>query len=184
VIDTLKVAFVQGGRGKADGRCSICPVQLVFEPTDADSARGHGRKHEQLLTAQDLARSVKMARLTAPESVGRRCAQLRGSGANLALGPRLVHGALAVWMQTTGAVLLAVKQGSLLCMWLPAQDGRSVRGLLYPTAVRDDPHQQGNCQGRVDINPARDLLPRSRFSQVSIGPGPCTCGCLPVLDAA
>ena len=29
--------------------------------------------------------------LTAPESVGRRCAQLRGSGADLASGPRLVH---------------------------------------------------------------------------------------------
>jgi hypothetical protein len=41
--------------------------------------------------------------LMAPESVGRRCAQLRGPGADLAPGPRLVHGALAFWMQTTGA---------------------------------------------------------------------------------
>ena len=39
---------------------------------------------------------------------------------------------LAFWMQTTGAALLAVEQRSLLCMWLPAQDGRSAHRLLYP----------------------------------------------------
>lgn len=44
--------------------------------------------------------------LTAPESVGRLCAWLRGSGVDLVLGPRLVHGALALWTQTTGAPLL------------------------------------------------------------------------------
>jgi hypothetical protein len=42
-------------------------------------------------------------RLTAPKSVGQRCAQLRGSGADLALGPGLVRGALAFWMQNMGA---------------------------------------------------------------------------------
>ena len=31
------------------------------------------------------------------------CAQLQGSGADLALGPRLVRGALTFWMQTTSA---------------------------------------------------------------------------------
>jgi len=34
------------------------------------------------------------AGLTAPESVGRQCAQLRGSGADLAFGPCLVYGGL------------------------------------------------------------------------------------------
>jgi len=33
--------------------------------------------------------------LTAPESVGRQCAQLRGSGTDLAFGPRLVYGDLS-----------------------------------------------------------------------------------------
>jgi hypothetical protein len=68
--------------------------------------------------ASGLARAVRHAGssgLTAPESVGRRCAQLRGSGADLALGPRLIHGALAFWMQTTGATLLTVRRSSLAC---------------------------------------------------------------------
>jgi len=55
-----------------------------------------------LRSGTQLAR-VCTARLTAPESVGRRCVQLRESGADFALGPRMVHGALAFWMQTTGA---------------------------------------------------------------------------------
>ena len=76
--------------------------------------------------------------LTAPESVGRRCAQLRESGADLALGPRLVHGALAFWMQTTGAVLVAIKRLSLVRMWMLAQGSRSAHRLLYVAAVRDD----------------------------------------------
>jgi hypothetical protein len=42
------------------------------------------------------------------------------------------------WMQTTGATLLAVKRYSLARVSLAAQDSHSVRGLLYPTAVRDD----------------------------------------------
>ncbi len=52
--------------------------------------------------------------------------------ANLALGPRLVHGALAFWMQTTGAALFAVEQRSIVRLWTPAQDGGSAHGLLYP----------------------------------------------------
>src|SRR5262245_15831470 len=51
-----------------------------------------------------------LLRLTAPESVGRRCAQLRGPGADFALGRRLVHGAPAFRMQTIGTVLVAVRQ--------------------------------------------------------------------------
>src|SRR5215813_9213942 len=72
-----------------------------------------------------------LLRLTAPESVGRRCAQLRGSGADLALGPRLVHGALAFWMQTSGTALLTVERCSLVRVWMAAQDSHSAHGLLY-----------------------------------------------------
>ena len=59
--------------------------------------------------------------------------------ADPALGPRLVHGALAFWMQTTGAALLAIKQCSLVRVWMPAQDGRSAHGLLYLLLYGTDP---------------------------------------------
>jgi hypothetical protein len=60
--------------------------------------------------------SRPVIRLTAPESVGRRCAQLRGSGAELAFGPRLVHGA-GFWMQTTGACQVGTSSaGSQRCL--------------------------------------------------------------------
>jgi hypothetical protein len=94
------------------------------------------------------------ARLTAPESVGRRCVQLRGSRADLVVGPRLVHGALAFWMQTTGAVLLAVKRRSPACVWMPAQDSRSAYRLLYLAAVRADRREQEHRQGVLDIDPS------------------------------
>jgi hypothetical protein len=84
--------------------------------------------------------------LTAPESVGRRCPQLRGSGVDLALGPRLVHGTLAFWMQTTGAALVAAERRSLARLLMPAQGGRSAHRLLYPTAVPDDLCQQERRQ--------------------------------------
>ena len=48
----------------------------------------------------------------------------------------------AAWMQTTGAVLPAVKKCSLPLMWLPAQDRRSAPGLLNLTAVQNDGHEQ------------------------------------------
>ena len=67
------------------------------------------------------------------------------------LGPRLVHGALPFWMQTTGATLLAVKKPTIVRMWVPAQDGRSALGLLYSTAVWDDSCQQERRQVSVDI---------------------------------
>jgi len=95
-----------------------------------------------LRSGTQLAR-VCTARLTAPESVGRRCVQLRESGADFALGPRMVHGALAFWMQTTGATLLTVRQCSLACMWMLAQGSRSAYGLLYFTAVRGDMRERG-----------------------------------------
>jgi len=76
-----------------------------------------------------------LLRLTAPEAVGRRCAQLRGPGADLALGPRLVHGALDFWMQTTGTSLVVVEPRSLRRVRTVAHDGRRVHGLLYLAAV-------------------------------------------------
>jgi hypothetical protein len=51
------------------------------------------------------------------------------------LGPRLVHRALAFWMQTTGASLLAVKRCSPARVRMPAKDGRSAPGLLYRAAA-------------------------------------------------
>jgi hypothetical protein len=38
---------------------------------------------------------------------------------------------LSIWMQTTGAVLLAVKRCSLTRVLMPAQDSRSTHRLLY-----------------------------------------------------
>ena len=76
----------------------------------------------------------------APESVDRRCAQLRGFRSGPPLGPRLVHGALAFWMQTSGTTLLAVERCSLVRVWMAAQDSRSAHGLLYFAAVWDDRH--------------------------------------------
>jgi hypothetical protein len=90
-----------------------------------------------------------LARLTAPESVGRRCAQLRGSGADLALGPRLVHGTLAFWMQTTGTLLLAVKPCRLAGVRLVAQDGCSACGLLYSTGAFGN---RAACRGGAPLH--------------------------------
>jgi hypothetical protein len=98
-------------------------------------------------------------RLTAPESVGRRCAQLRRSGADFALGPRLVHGALAFWMQTTGTALGVSERRSIVRLRTPAQDSRSAHGLLYLAAVRDDSREQERCQVGVGYSgaPSRSL---------------------------
>ena len=41
------------------------------------------------------------------------------------------HGCLAVWMQTTGTALLALKRCSLMRVRMRAQDRRSAHGLLY-----------------------------------------------------
>ena len=78
--------------------------------------------------------------LTAPESVSRRCAQLQGSVADLVLGPRLVRGALAFWMQTTGTALLADKPCSPARVRLVVQGGRSACRLLYSAAVQRSSH--------------------------------------------
>jgi hypothetical protein len=75
---------------------------------------------------------------------------MRGSGADLALGPRLVHGALAFWMQTTGATLLATKRRSLVRVLMVVHDGRCAHGLLYLAAVRDDRRELERGQVQVD----------------------------------
>jgi hypothetical protein len=77
------------------------------------------------------------SRLTAPEAVGRQYAWLRGRGADLALGPRLVREVLTFLMRTTGTSLLAVKRRSPVHMPIRAQDSRSAHGLLWLAAVRD-----------------------------------------------
>ncbi len=58
---------------------------------------------------------------------------------------------LALWMQTTGACLLAVNGCSLARVRMSAQDSRSAHGLLYLAAVRNDAREQGHCQDHVDI---------------------------------
>ena len=90
---------------------------------------------------------------TAPESVSRRSAQLQGSAVDLALGPRLVQGPLAFWMQTTGATLLAVEPRSLAHAPTTAQDGRSACGLLYLAAVQCSFHAGHNHLIRRDLPP-------------------------------
>ena len=45
-------------------------------------------------------------------------------------------------MQTTGACLLAVNRCSPAGVRMPAQDSRSVHGLLYFAALRADRHKQ------------------------------------------
>ena len=67
------------------------------------------------------------------------------------LGPRLVHGALAFWMQTTGATLIAVERCTLVRMWMSAQDSRGAHALLYLAAVRDDGREQGHRQDQADV---------------------------------
>jgi hypothetical protein len=44
----------------------------------------------------------------------------------------------AVWMQTTGTALLVAERRSIGRLRTPAQGSRSVHGLLYLAAVRDD----------------------------------------------
>jgi len=56
-----------------------------------------------------------------------------------------------IWMQTTGASLLAVNRCSPARVRMAAQDSRSAYGLLYPAAVWDDRRKQEHCQGPVDI---------------------------------
>ena len=43
-------------------------------------------------------------------------------------------------MQTTGTALLVVNRCSPARVWMLAHDSRSVRGLLYLAAVRNDSH--------------------------------------------
>lgn len=57
-------------------------------------------------------------------------------GADLAIGPRLVRGGLAFWMQTSGACLLAFNRCSPPRVQMPAQGSRSAHRLLYLAAVR------------------------------------------------
>ena len=58
---------------------------------------------------------------------------------------------LSIWMQTTGATLLAAKRCSLARALMPAQDSRSVHGLLYLAAVRHGWRQQKRCQVHLDV---------------------------------
>ncbi len=82
-----------------------------------------------------------------------------GSDAWSMSGPRRE----ALWMQTTGAALLAAERCSLARVLILVQDGHSLHGLLYLAAVPDDSRQRDNCQDCVDINSARDLLLRRSF---------------------
>jgi hypothetical protein len=66
-----------------------------------------------------------------------------------------------IWMQTTGATLVAIKRCSPMCVRMPAQDSRSVHGLLYLAAVRDDRRRKEHCQGRVDTGPASLTAPEA-----------------------
>ena len=56
----------------------------------------------------------------------------------------------AIWMQTTGAVLLRVKRYGSPRLQTPAQDSRSTLGLLYLAAVRDDSYGLEHCQASLD----------------------------------
>ena len=62
------------------------------------------------------------------------------------------------WMQTSGTALLAVELCSLVHVWMAAQDSRSVHGLLYLAAVRNDACEQGHCQDHVDISVGAHLI--------------------------
>jgi hypothetical protein len=66
--------------------------------------------------------------------------------------------ALSVWMQTTGAALLAAERRSIVRLRVPVQDGRSAHGLLYLAAVQDDQRQQEHCQPRLDVEPSSGTL--------------------------
>jgi hypothetical protein len=57
-------------------------------------------------------------------------------------------------MQTTGTVLLAVKQRSLAWVRSAAQDGHSACGLLYLAAVSADWREQEHRQETVDTDPS------------------------------
>jgi hypothetical protein len=66
----------------------------------------------------------------------------------------VVDGALAFWMQTTGAPLLAVSGCSSPRVWTLAQDSRSAYGLLYLAAVWAGWHEQEPRQGTIDSGPS------------------------------
>ena len=108
------------GRGVPAARSAPCPrSQMCLISVRLNSA---------VLAGLETWGSTGVLRgVTAPESVGRRCAQLQGSRADLALGPRLVHGALAFWMQTTGACQVRTSlAGSQRCLrWC-------MRGVVRP----------------------------------------------------
>jgi hypothetical protein len=57
---------------------------------------------------------------------------------------------MTVWMQTTGASLLAVNRCSPARVRTPAQDSRSAHALLHLAAVWDDPPRARTHQGIVD----------------------------------
>jgi hypothetical protein len=65
---------------------------------------------------------------------------------------------LAFWMQTTGTTLLAAERCSLARVRMPAQDSRSVRGLLYLAAVSDEWREQEHRQGIIDVDPVRSAV--------------------------
>ena len=79
------------------------------------------------------------------------CSAARTGRTHLALGPRLVHGALAFWTQTTGTTLVAVERCSLLRMWMSAKGGRSAHRLLYLAAYG----REARAKPVSDSNPRR-----------------------------
>ncbi len=54
-------------------------------------------------------------------------------------------------MQTTGAALLAAKHRSPMRVLMPAQDGRSVYGLLYLSAVRTPSASKNAVKGALTL---------------------------------
>jgi len=60
----------------------------------------------------------------------------------------------ALWMQTVGTTLLAVKLCSIVRVRMPAYDSHSAQGLPYLAAVWDDGREQEHRQGRIEIGSA------------------------------
>ena len=58
---------------------------------------------------------------------------------------------MGVWMQNTGAILLAAQRCSLVRMWTPAQDSRSAHGLLYSLLYGPISASKNTVKGRLTL---------------------------------
>jgi hypothetical protein len=125
-----------GVAGMADRRTRRCQARARLR-------RVSGRRSRSLATARKGRLDLSTAQL--------------GNGSLLG---SLLGGdqtALSVWMQTTGASLLAVQRSSPVHVRTLADDSRSASGLLYPTAVRDGGCQPEHCQDHVDVGATYQL---------------------------